>query len=116
MTIETVDLLQVRPGVDEDERGDHSGVSGLGCRVGGALTSANHHGMSVPAHTGNILTSLDYPDLNIDTGIKFGVSSSLSQKLTRFIPFHLVLVVTQSVTQSVYMFYVEINYPFLFWK
>ena len=83
MTIETVDLLQVRPGVDEDERGDHGGVSGLGSRVGGALTSANHHRMSVPAHTGDILTSLDYPDLNIKTGIKFGVSSTTFPKIDK---------------------------------
>ena len=84
MTIETVDLLQVRPGVDEDERRDHGGVSSLGSSVGGTLTSTNHYHLPVPAHTGDILTSLDYPNLirqhsvnphRINTGVKLGVSS-----------------------------------------
>ena len=64
MTIQTVDLLQVRSGVDEDERGDHGGVSSLGSRVGGTLTSTNHHHLLVPAHTRYVLTSLYNPNLH----------------------------------------------------
>ena len=63
MTVQTVHLLQVRPGVDEDEGRDHGGVSSLGSSVGGTLTSTNHHHLPVPGHTGNVLTCLHNPNL-----------------------------------------------------
>ena len=63
MTVQTVHLLQVRSGVDEDEGRDHGGVPGVGSCVGGTLTSTNHHYLPVPGHTGNELTCLHNPNL-----------------------------------------------------
>ena len=63
MTVQTVHLLQVRPGVDEDEGRDHGGVPRVGSCVGGTLTSTNHHHLPVPGHAGNVLTCLHNPNL-----------------------------------------------------
>ena len=71
MTVETVDLLQARSGVEEDQGRDHGGVPSLGCRVGGALASTNHHQVPVPGHTGDIQTCLHNTNLQHSKGLQF---------------------------------------------